>query len=130
LARREFTKAVKVEILKRSIVDGTRLFWCEQCHAMVASGEIHHIRQDAMEIDKSVRLTAADGQFLCKDCHAEITKQQAPVMAKVKRIEAKHLGLKKPSTLKSAGFPKKVRAHSGRSPPDGLSQLARRFQRD
>ena len=49
-----------------------------------------------MQIDKSRKLTAADGQLLCRPCHADITKVQAPVLAKVRAVEARHIGASRP----------------------------------
>ena len=106
MARREFIKSVRVEILQRAKVPTG--FQCEQCKAIVAGGEVHHIKQDAMETEedkKARKLTEADGAFLCYPCHDAETKAQAPVMAKVKRIEAKHMGAAKPKgQIASRGF--------------------------
>ena len=128
MKRREFSRAVKVEILRRAQVPGTPLFRCEGCGSMVASGEIHHLDQDAMQTEKSTKLTAKDGQFLCRGCHKEITVAQAPVLAKVKRIEAKHWGARKAPTIPGRGFQKKARTHADRPPATGMSELSRRMK--
>lgn len=89
--RREFTRDTAAEIMKRVKVETG--FRCEHCNGVVTKGEIHHKDQDAMQVDKRRKLTAADGEFLCEPCHDIETAKQAPVLAKVKRQEAKHLGV-------------------------------------
>jgi hypothetical protein len=92
--RREFTKAIKVAIIKRCSwgfgnIDKPH---CEKCGAMTLRFEIDHRDPDAMQIDKSKQLTAAEGWLLCIPCHSEKTKKDVADIAKVKRIEARHLG--------------------------------------
>lgn len=128
MKRREFSRAVKVEIMRRAGNGSLFGFVCEKCHAVVAYGEIHHLDQDAMQTEKSAKLTAKDGQFLCKGCHKEITVAQAPVLAKVKRIEAKHLGARNAPTIPGRGFQKKARTHADRPPAAGMSELSRRMK--
>ena len=100
MARREFTKPVAVAITKRATDPRGRLR-CELCHGAIVKGEVHHVKQDAMETEKARKLTAADGLYLCKPCHLVETKKQAPVMAKVKRQEAKNLGVRAEPTMQS-----------------------------
>lgn len=118
--RQEFTRDVRAEIAKRCLVPTG--FRCEGCGVIVTRFEIHHIKQDAMktEDEKRKRLTATDGQLLCEPCHDAISAEQAPIMAKVKRIEAKRLGVqRKPAkTLQSRGFtkPPKPERYKPRNP--------------
>lgn len=102
--RREFDKKAKVAIKKRC--ERPTGWACEICGAIVASGHIDHIDPDALQIDKKRKLTAEEGQFLCEPCHAEKTKDDVRVIAKVKRVEANHLGAKAAPAKKieSAGF--------------------------
>lgn len=104
--RQEFTRDVRAEIARRAQVPTG--FRCEGCGAIVLRFEIHHVKQDAMktEDEKRKRLTAKDGLLLCIPCHAVESGKQAPVMAKVKRQEARHLGVqRKPARpIKSRGF--------------------------
>lgn len=111
--RRNFSRAVKVEILKRSLVGGAPT--CEAVErgvrCLCAKGlNLHHEDMDAMVLDedKALRkLTAADGRMLCKEHHDPITKGQRDVYKKVQRIEAKHLGATAPKAkIQSRGFPK------------------------
>ena len=128
MSRREFTRDTRAEVVRR--VKTPTGFRCERCNAIVTKGEVHHKDQDAMQIDKRRKLTAADGEFLCIPCHAAETKAQAPIMAKVKRQEAKALGVKtapaKP--IQSAPFPKPDKPkREGKLPVPGMSEMARRF---
>ena len=118
MARREFTTAVKVEIIKRA-TPARRLYpLCEKCGSSVQMFEIDHIKPDAMEIDKTRKLTSDDGWLLCRHCHLEKTKGDVKIIAKSKRVEAKFLGAVKPKgKIKSAGFPKKPRRERPRLPP-------------
>lgn len=133
--RRNFPRAAKVEILKRSLVNGIPT--CEAVAGGVRCAgtkglNLHHDDMDAMVLDedKAVRkLAAADGRMLCKDHHDPITKEQRGVLKKVLRVEAKHIGATKPKgTIQSAGFakaaPKDRRLTKIANGPSGL---ARRF---
>jgi hypothetical protein len=133
LNRRNFTKAVQVEIKKRSMRDGQ--YYCEHegCGALIkpGRGEVHHLVMDAMETDKSRKLTAADGEHWCKPCHKKVTKKQAAVLAKVKAVEARHHGVKPvpQRPLRSRGFTpaaKPEKAPLKRAM--GETNLARRFR--
>jgi hypothetical protein len=120
--RRNFTRAVKIEIIKRSMVKGVPT--CDEvvgalrcvCQKGLA---VHHKKMDAMEVDKTRKLTAADGELLCKAHHDPITKEQKGVLKKTLAVEAAHLGAKRdkqpipsdPHALKSRARPK----HEGRT---------------
>lgn len=119
--RRNFTRATKVEILKRSMVSGIPT--CEAIGAGIRCAcqkglDVHHRKMDAMEIDKAAKLTAADGELLCKPHHDPITKKQRKVLKKALATEAAHLGAKRDKApiksdsdaLKSGRRPK----HEGR----------------
>ena len=102
MARREFTKSTKVAIIKRATVGGVTR--CEECRCAVVRFEIHHRKEDALEIDKSAKLTADDGLLLCYPCHDELTRPFQTVIAKVRRIEAKHLGVRSSPAFQSRKF--------------------------
>ena len=121
--RREFTKAVKVEIIKRARVNA--VIRCEKCAVDVrGSWHIDHIDPDAMQIDKSEPLTAEEGQLLCLPCHDEKTRKDVADIAKAKRREAAHLGARRPrQPMKGGGTLKgPSRKHEGRAalPPRSL----------
>jgi hypothetical protein len=116
MARREFSTSVKVQIIKRATNHGIHV--CERCRAVCTSFEIDHIKPDAMEIEKARKLTAQDGQLICRMCHVIKTAADVKIIAKAKRVEAKHLGAVKPKgKIKSAGFPKKERRERPKLPP-------------
>lgn len=101
--RQEFTRKQRLEIWTRAAGK------CEGCGAKLktGSGEYDHIIPFEISRDSS----AANGQLLCGICHGTKTaKSDAPTIAKVKRIHAKHHGIWPPSRAKiqSRGFPKRV----------------------
>jgi hypothetical protein len=117
--RREFTKPVAVEIVKRAIMPGSAWPNCEECHASCKRFEIHHIRADGLEVDKSAKLAAAEGQLLCIPCHAEKTKADVAAIAKAKRREALHVGAKPTPRrpIQFPGFPAKPAREPKQLPP-------------
>ena len=125
MARREFMKAVKVQIIKRAI-GSSGFAHCEACgqstHGRFA---IDHINPDGMQIDKSKPLTAADGQLLCLPCHDEKTKSDVSDIAKAKRVEAAHLGAKPPAPR---GFAKVSKENPPMRVAAGASEIARRYR--
>ncbi|KQY39988.1 hypothetical protein ASD32_16410 [Rhizobium sp. Root483D2] len=81
---------------------------------------IDHTIPDALQNDKSQKLTAADGKLLGVECcHAPKTKVDVAVIAEAKRREAKFLGFaRKAAPIKSAPFPKSEKAAKRVSKPD------------
>ena len=69
MARREFSKSVYAEIVKRSMQPNGDIA-CEGCGLILGKKPYHidHIKADALEIDKSAKLTAKDGQLLGVEC--------------------------------------------------------------
>ena len=106
--RREFSKPVRVEIMNRA--KRPTGFECEECGTVVASGQIDHTIAEGLVVDKTKKLTAKDGKFMCWPCHqgpeGKTPKDKATI-AKAKRNEAKDLGIKNEPTIESAGFAKK-----------------------
>lgn len=111
--RREFSRAVKVEIIKRATHDGK--VWCEGCGCITKRFEIDHCIADGLRIDKSKHLTAFDGELLCKDagrdsCHGRKTAERdIPAIARAKRLEAVHIGAKPALKAKIAQRPRAER---------------------
>ena len=126
--RREFSKRVRIEIIKRSMRGNT--FYCEQCGLPAKKLEVHHRKEDFLETDKSCKLTAEDGIALCQDCHRAEHKGFGAVVSKVVNREASHLGAKPPpkTKIQSRGFVKKTRTHADRGAAFGVSELSRRFR--
>lgn len=123
MARREFTRDVKAEIVKRASAGGE--IACEGCGLVLTGKKFHidHTKPDAMEVDKSRKLTADDGKLLGVDCcHGPKTRNvDIPMIAKAKRTEAKHLGIdrQKPK-ISSKGFDRKERHSKPALPPRPL----------
>lgn len=100
--RQEFTRKQRLEIWTRA--NGH----CEGCGAKlkVGEGEYDHVIPFEVSRDTSV----SNGQLLCAPCHrGKTSKSDAPTIAKVKRIHAKHNGIWPASRAKiqSRGFPKR-----------------------
>ncbi len=99
MKRREFPKRIKAEIVHRAMnADGKVA--CEGCGQILGMKryEIDHVIAEALVTDKSVPLTAKDGQLLGLCCHRGEdgkTAQDVTRIAKAKRQSAKHLGIKK-----------------------------------
>lgn len=109
MARREFSKTVYAQIVKRAMHPVHGIF-CEGCGLILGKKpyNVDHIKPDGLEIDKTRNLTVDDGQLLGAECcHAPKTKIDVATIAQAKRREEKHLGMKRPKgAIKSAGFPK------------------------
>lgn len=101
MARKEFSKAVKVAVIKRSTVDGQ--VYCEACGCLTKGRfEIDHIRPDGLLGEPTIE----NAKLLCRECHVEKTKTDVASIAKAKRQEARHLGVRKKPSFVSRGFTK------------------------
>lgn len=111
MTRREFTRAQKAQMLKRAS-DASGQIWCEGCGLNITGKavEFDHTIPEAMVIDKTKALTIEDGKALGRDCCHRApggkTAQDQADIAKAKRREAKHAGIRPPSQIKSRGFGK------------------------
>ena len=111
MARREFSKPVKAEMLRRATVNGT--VHCEGCGLDLTGKamEFDHTIAEALYLDKSRKLTANDGKLLGTCCHRGPdgkTAKDVKQIAKAKRQEATMF--KRPKgQIKSAGFAKAER---------------------
>ena len=91
--RREFSRLVKAEIMKRC--ERPTGWQCEDCGIIVPNGEVDHTIAEALVVDKSKKLTARDGRFLCWPCHQGPdgkTPKDKAVIAKAKRQEYNRIG--------------------------------------
>jgi hypothetical protein len=106
--RREFSPMVYAEIVRRAIRSDGKII-CEGCGGVVKAKKYHvdHTIPDALMLDKKRKLTAADGKLLGIDCcHSPKTKDDVAAIAKAKRREAKHVGIRRPTQkIVSAPFP-------------------------
>jgi hypothetical protein len=100
--RREFSNKVRLEIVRRATNEREQVV-CEGCGLVLASKkyDLDHIIPEAMIVDKSKPLTAQDGQLLGVECchrgGRNKTVNDIRKIAKAKRLEARRLGLRKPS---------------------------------
>lgn len=109
--RREFTRKQRAQIVHRATNENGHVA-CEGCGLVLGKKpyEIDHIIAEELVIDKSRPLTIEDGELLGKECcHRGAdgkTNRDVKVIAKAKRVEAKHYGIRKRSTLQGRGFSK------------------------
>ena len=102
MARRNFPKSVIVARIKAATIDGK--IFCESCGVLCKRFEIDHIIPDGLTGEP----TFENSKLLCTDCHGQKTKKDVKLIAKAKRVEAKHLGVKKNTQkIQSRGFTKK-----------------------
>lgn len=115
--RREFSKSIKIEILKRATKTndrGLRVVYCEGCGLPAKKWQFDHTIADGLQIDKTSRLTASDGKLLCSGdptrCHdIKTDKHDKPTIAKAKRNESNHLGIKSAKTALSGRTQEEIR---------------------
>jgi 5-methylcytosine-specific restriction endonuclease McrA len=91
--RREFSKQVKREALKRAAQQ------CEQCGAVFGvKFHFDHIIADGLGGEPTLDNCAV----LCHVCHGEKTRtHDVPRIAKMKRIRDRNDGIKKPRTIRA-----------------------------
>lgn len=110
--RREFTKAVYAQIVKRAMLESGEIA-CEGCGLILGRRKFHvdHTVPDALQIDKSRKLTADDGKLLGVECcHKPKTVVDQGIIAKAKRVEESYLGMRSPAKkLRGPAFPKAAR---------------------
>jgi len=102
MSRREFPRKVRFEIIKRASDEKLGLI-CEGCGRVLGhkAWHIDHTIPDALAIDKSAALTAADGKLLGWDCcHKPKTAKDVADIAKSNRRTSKiRYGEKKESRM-------------------------------
>lgn len=93
--RREFPKPVKREALRRAAGK------CENTSCGALFGVKFHFDHDIAD-GLGGEPTLENCRVLCHACHGEKTaKHDVPLIAKVKRIQDRHNGIKKPRTIRS-----------------------------
>ncbi len=105
--RREFSHKIRLVIVARAMNANGQVV-CEGCGQILhmKKYEIDHTIAEALVVDKSKPLTAKDGQLLGMCCHrgeAGKTAKDVSDIARAKRRQAAHLGIKP----KSRGFQSK-----------------------
>lgn len=89
MARREFSRAIKVQVIKRATRDGA--VYCEKCGALAKRWQIDHVIADAHGGEPAL----SNAELICEPCYTTKNAKDTTVAAKLKRIEARHLGAKK-----------------------------------
>lgn len=116
MSRREFSKPVKREALKRAagqcegvLADETR------CLTTLANNPFHFDHDIADSLGGEPVLENC--VVLCVACHKEkTTKNDVPKIAKVKRIQDRENGIRNPSRLQGPGFNKAAPQRSASRP--------------
>lgn len=114
IAYRKFSVRACLDIVARA-TDGEGHIHCERCGRWCpkrADFEIDHILAEGMRpaADKARKLTAADGQLLCKaKCHPEKTDKDKGEIALAVRREAYAAGVDRPGKQKMRSKPRKER---------------------
>ena len=91
MPRREFTKAVRVSVIKRCTRDNN--VYCEGCGGLAKRFQIDHVIPDALGGEP----TLSNAQLLCEACFSVKNPKDTKDAAKAKRREANHIGAKPPS---------------------------------
>ena len=95
MSRREFSKQVKRDAVKRA---GGK---CENENCGALFGVKFHFDHDVAD-GLGGEPTLDNCKVLCHACHDEKTrKHDVPLIAKTKRIQDRHNGIKKPRTIRS-----------------------------
>jgi 5-methylcytosine-specific restriction endonuclease McrA len=112
MARREFSKKVRVAVIKRATINS--VIFCEKCGGLAKKFQVDHIIPDSHGGEP----TLENAMLICEACYSEKNPKDTTVAAKLKRIEAKHLGATTAKAkIASRGFVKKQRPEKLPLPP-------------
>ncbi len=116
--RKEFPRAVRVAVIKRSTRDS--VVYCEECGLPAKKFQIDHMRPDGL-LGKP---TLENAKLICEICYRIKNPQDTSAIARAKRKEAAHLGAKPAAAkpLQSRGFQptEKAVARQSRAPKPAL----------
>lgn len=113
MARREFPRSVKVAVIKRATREG--VVYCEKCGGIAKKFQIDHVIADSHGGEPVIE----NAQLLCEPCFSEKNPKDTTIAAKIKAVEARHLGVTKPKQkIHSRGFAKIERA-----PRNGVGKI-------
>lgn len=120
--RREFPKAVKVAVIKRATRDGQ--VFCEKCGVLAKRFQIDHVIADS----HGGKPVIENAELICDACYGVKNPQDTKIAAKIKRVEAAHLGADPAKgEIQSRVTPKVARTHADRGPANGISEICRRY---
>lgn len=109
MSRRDFPRKIKAQAILRA--GGC----CEACSARLKVGEaeVDHILPDALGGEPVL----SNARVLCRVCHREKSTEDIGRIRKADRQRDRHTGaIAKPSSLRSAGFPKAPAQRRASSP--------------
>ena len=86
--RREFSRAIKVAVVRRATKDGVT--YCEGCGALAKKWQIDHVRADGLLGEP----TLENAQLLGSCCYGPKNAEDAGYVAEAKRREQRDLGLR------------------------------------
>jgi 5-methylcytosine-specific restriction enzyme A len=99
MPRREFPRAVKAAVIKRATREGVT--FCEKCGALAKRWQVDHVIPDSHGGEPVLE----NAMLICEPCYSEKNPKDTTIAAKLKRVEAKHIGASKPQgKLQSRGF--------------------------
>lgn len=104
--RQEFPRAVRVAVIRRAGVSGVII--CEKCGGFAKRFQIDHVVADS----HGGQPTIENAMLICEACYLTKNATDTTIAAKLKRIEARHIGAK---GIRSRGFPpapEKIRPHT------------------
>jgi len=93
MSRKEFPAKIKLAAFERC---GGR---CELCTAKLFPGNINYDFDHRIPAGLRGLSDLANCLVLCRSCHRQKTKTDVAVIAKAKRIERQHAGIRKPRTI-------------------------------
>jgi 5-methylcytosine-specific restriction endonuclease McrA len=103
--RREFPTKVRVAVIKRAMRGN--VVYCELCGGIARRFQIDHVIADAHGGEPEIE----NAQLLCEVCFGEKNPKDTTIAAKLKRIEARHVGATLPKQkLKGRGFGKRQKS--------------------
>ena len=107
MARCEFPRTVKVEVVKRATRGNS--VYCEACGLPAKKFQVDHIIADA----HGGKPVIENAQLLCEPCFSIKNPKDTTIAAKIKRIEAKAIR----ATAPKAKFPAPPKAPRVSKPP-------------
>lgn len=98
MSRKEFSRKTKRDAFMRAAGN------CEGCGAKLTVGKMayDHVNPDGLTGEP----TLENCEVLCKPCHAVKTQIDVANIARAKRRQDSHLGIRPPTTMKGQGFRK------------------------
>jgi hypothetical protein len=113
MSRREFSRDIKVAVIKRATQNS--VVYCEQCGALAKKWQIDHRRADGLLGEP----TLENAQLLGTCCYEPKNAQDTRDIARAKRLEARHFGIKTKHKTPKTQRPLKTAA--------GQTELQRRY---